>query len=115
MIVLLFLNAFASLISIISSILVLFYPQWMSKSQEVTIGERFFTQMYAARAVPFGLIVAIVPFITNIDNTVVKIILSTAMTIQIIDVIIGFKRKEIPMIIGPSIAATIHGLTAWYI
>ena len=54
MIVLLFLNAFASLISIISSILVLFYPQWMSKSQEVSIGERFFTQMYAARAVPFG-------------------------------------------------------------
>ena len=111
MIVLLFLNAFASLISIISSILVLFYPQWMSKSQEVSIGERFFTQMYAARAVPFGLIVAIVPFITNID----KIILSTAMTIQIIDAIIGFKRKELPMIIGPSIAATIHGLTAWYI
>ena len=104
MIVLLFLNA-----------LVLFYPQWMSKSQEVSIGERFFTQMYAARAVPFGLIVAIVPFITNIDNTVVKIILSTAMTIQIIDAIIGFKRKELPMIIGPSIAATIHGLTAWYI
>ena len=112
MIVLLFLNAFASLISIISSILVLFYPQWMSKSQEVSIGERFFTQMYAARAVPFGLIVAIVPFITNIDNTVVKIILSTAMTIH---AIIGFKRKELPMIIGPSIAATIHGLTAWYI
>jgi len=52
---------------------------------------------------------------TNIDNTVVKIVLSTAMTIQIIDAIIGFKRKEIPMIIGPSIAATIHGLTAWYI
>ena len=38
-----------------------------------------------------------------------------AMAVQIVDAGIGIRRREVPMVIGPSIAAIVHGLTAWLI
>ena len=38
-----------------------------------------------------------------------------AMVVQIVDAGIGIRRREVAMIIGPSIAAIVHGLTAWLI
>ncbi len=36
-----------------------------------------------------------------------------AMVVQVVDAGIGVRRREVTMIIGPSIAAIVHGLTAW--
>lgn len=85
----------------------------MSKSQEVGAGERFFAQMYAARAVPLGAVTAVVPFIAASDISTVKLVLMAAMVVQVVDAGIGVRRREVAMIIGPSIAAIVHGLTAW--
>ena len=85
----------------------------MSKSQEVSAGERFFAQMYAARAVPLGAVTAVVPFIAASDISTVKLVLMAAMVVQVVDAGIGVRRREVTMIIGPSIAAIVHGLTAW--
>ncbi|EGF54356.1 hypothetical protein [Actinomyces sp. oral taxon 170] len=85
----------------------------MSKSQEVSAGERFFAQMYAARAVPLGAVTAVVPFIAASDISTVRLVLMAAMVVQVVDAGIGVRRREVTMIIGPSIAAIVHGLTAW--
>ena len=107
------LNAIAATISTVSSLLAVFRPQIMSKSQEVGAGERFFAQMYAARAVPLGAVTAVVPFIAASDISTVKLVLMAAMVVQVVDAGIGVRRREVAMIIGPSIAAIVHGLTAW--
>ena len=109
------LNAFAATISTVSSLLAVFRPQIMSKSQEVSAGERFFAQMYAARAVPLGAVTAVVPFIAASDISTVKLVLMAAMVVQVVDAGIGVRRREVAMIVGPSIAAIVHGLTAWLI
>ena len=85
----------------------------MSKSQEVSAGERFFAQMYAARAVPLGAVTAAAPFVAASDITTVRLVLMAAMVVQIVDAGIGIRRREVAMIIGPSIAAIVHGITAW--
>ena len=85
----------------------------MSKSQEVSAGERFFAQMYAARAVPLGAVTAVVPFIAASDISTVRLVLMAAMVVQVVDAGIGVRRREVAMIIGPLIAAIVHGLTAW--
>jgi len=107
------LNAIAATISTVSSLLAVFRPQIMSKSQEVSAGERFFAQMYAARAVPLGAVTAVVPFIAASDISTVRLVLMAAMVVQVVDAGIGVRRREVTMIIGPSIAAIVHGLTAW--
>ena len=107
------LNAIAATISTVSSLLAVFRPQIMSKSQEVSAGERLFAQMYAARAVPLGAVTAVVPFIAASDISTVKLVLMAAMVVQVVDAGIGVRRREVAMIIGPSIAAIVHGLTAW--
>jgi len=38
-----------------------------------------------------------------------------AMAVQLVDAGIGIRRREQAMIVGPSIAAIVHGLTAWLI
>ena len=86
----------------------------MSKSQKVSAGERFFAQMYAARAVPLGVVTAVVPFIAASDITTVRLILMAAMVVQVADAGIGIRRREVAMIVGPSIAAIVHGTMAWY-
>ena len=107
------LNAIAATISTVSSLLAVFQPQIMSKSREVSAGERFFAQMYAARAVPLGAVTAVVPFIAASDISTVRLVLMAAMVVQVVDAGIGVRRREVTMIIGPSIAAIVHGLTAW--
>ena len=107
------LNAIAAAISTVSSLLAVFQPQIMSKSREVSAGERFFAQMYAARAVPLGVVTAVAPFVAASDITTVRLVLMAAMVVQIVDAGIGIRRREVAMIIGPSIAAIIHGITAW--
>ena len=108
------LNAFAATISTVSSLLVVLQPRIMSKSQEVSASERFFAQMYAARAVPLGVVTAAAPFVAPSDITSVRLVLMAAMAVQLVDAGIGIRRREQAMIVGPSIAAIVHGTMAWY-
>lgn len=108
------LNAFAATISTVSSLLVVLQPRIMSKSQEISAGERFFAQMYAARAVLFGIVTAVIPFVAASDIATVRLVLMAAMAVQIVDAGIGVRRREQAMIVGPSIAAIVHGTMAWY-
>ena len=108
------LNVVAATVSTVSSLLAVFQPQIMSKSREVSAGERFFAQMYAARAVPLGVVTAAAPFVAPSDITSVRLVLMAAMAVQIVDAGIGIRRREQAMIVGPSIAAIIHGTMAWY-
>ena len=108
------LNAIAATISTVSSLLAVFRPQIMSKSQEVSAGEKFFAQMYAARAVPLGVVTAVAPFVAASDITTVRMVLVAAMAVQAVDASIGIRRREVAMIVGPSIAAIVHGTMAWY-
>ena len=98
------LNAFAATISTVSSLLVVLQPRIMSKSQEISAGERFFAQMYAA----------VIPFVAASDVATVRLVLMAAMAVQIVDAGIGIRRREQAMIVGPSIAAIVHGTMAWY-
>ena len=109
------LNVIAATVSTVSSLLTVVQPQIMSKSREVSAGERFFAQMYAARAVPLGVVTAAVPFVAASDITSVRLVLMAAMAVQIVDAGIGIRRREMSMVVGPSIAAIVHGLTAWLI
>ena len=109
------LNVIAATVSTVSSLLTVVQPQIMSKSREVSAGERLFAQMYAARAVPLGVVTAAVPFVAPSDITSVRLVLMAAMAVQIVDAGIGIRRREVSMVIGPSIAAIVHGLTAWLI
>ena len=108
------LNVIAATVSTMSSLLTVVQPQIMSKSREVSAGERFFAQMYAARAVPLGVVTAAVPFVAPSDITSVRLVLMAAMAVQIVDAGIGIRRSEQAMIVGPSIAAIVHGTMAWY-
>ena len=108
------LNVIAATVSTASSLLTVVQPQIMSKSREVSAGERFFAQMYAARAVPLGVVTAAVPFVAPSDITSVRLVLMAAMAVQIVDAGIGIRRREQAMIVGPSIAAIVHGTMAWY-
>ena len=107
------LNVIAATVSTVSSLLTVVQPQIMSKSREVSAGERFFAQMYAARAVPLGVVTAVVPFIAASDITTVRLILMAAMVVQVADAGIGIRRREPAMIAGPSIATIVHGTMAW--
>ena len=69
--------------------------------------------MYAARAVPLGAVTAVVPFIAASDISTVKLVLMAAMVVQV-DAGIGVRRREVAMIVGPTIAAIVHGTMAWY-
>jgi len=79
------LNAFAATISTVSSLLVVLQPRIMSKSQEISAGERFFAQMYAARAVPFGIVTAVIPFVAASDVATVRLVLRSSMPASVSD------------------------------
>ena len=56
------LNLFASFGSAIWASLALNRPAVLSRSAHVETGEIFYTRMYAARAIPFGMVAGVLPF-----------------------------------------------------
>ena len=109
----LLLNLLVSLASGVGAVIALVRPALLSGSSHVVRGEVFYARMYAARAIPFGLVAGILPF--WLGGLAVAWILFTAAVIQIVDVVIGVEKKERGMIIGPSIAAIVHLLCGFAI
>lgn len=115
MLVLQIINAVISLSTIVAACLALARPNMFSGSRHVVGGERFFATMYAARAIPFGILAGVLPFIAFSDQWPTKMLLIAAALIQVVDVVIGAGKKEWGMVGGAAAAVIVHGLTAWLI
>lgn len=115
MLVLQIINALVSLSTVVAACLALIRPSMFSGSSHVQHGEQFFATMYAARAIPFGSLAGVLPFIVFADQWPTKVLLITAALIQVVDVVIGVGKKEWGMVGGAATAVVVHGLTAWLI
>ena len=104
--VLLILNLVVSLVSAAWAVVAFVQPTSLSGSGHVSVGEKFYVRMYAARSLPFGLTTAIMPFWA--EGRAVAWLLFCAAVIQIADVVIGAEKKARGMMIGASLAAIIH-------
>ncbi|HEU5473639.1 MAG TPA: hypothetical protein VFV67_23575 [Actinophytocola sp.] len=106
MTVLLILNTLAALLSVGFAAFAAVRPAAMGGSESITAAERFFAYMYAARAVPFGVVAAVLPWFER--GVGVAWFLFVAAAIQLIDVGIGIWRKEGGLIGGGAVLAAIH-------
>ena len=102
---LLILNLFVSLVS---AVVALVRPDSLLGQSRGSNTDTFYVRLYAARSIPFGLTVAIVPLLAG--GHAVAWLLFTAAVIQFADVLIGVEKKIQGMMIGGSVAAIIHVL-----
>lgn len=110
-IALLVLNLVASLASAGWAIVAVANPRSMSRSTDVSTGERFYAGLYAARAIPIGLAAGILPFFHS--GTVIAWLLSAAATTQFADAGIGAYRANKGMAAGALIGGVIHLASAF--
>ena len=103
---LLILNLLVSFASGAAAVLALIRPTQFSGSQRVESGERFYAQMYAARAIPFGLAAGLLPL--RFAEPAVAWVLLTAGVIQALDALIAVGKRNQGMVIGSSIGAVVH-------
>ena len=99
------LNLIASLGSAVWGARALLQPASLSRSVHISSGEIFYVRMYAARAVPLGLVTAILPFYLGPPAVWVLLI---AAAVQSADVAIALSRKDRGMAIGASLATVVH-------
>lgn len=99
-------NLFVSLVSVGFAVAAVFRPVLLSPSTGGSPGDRFFVFMYAARAIPFGILVCALPFYFRGVPT--AFVLFAAAAIQAIDVAIAVSRKNGGMAAGASVAALVH-------
>ncbi len=110
MIVLTVFNGVVSLIGIGYAVASALRPSAMSHEANPTAGEHLYARVYAARAVPLGLLAGSVPFFTH--SPVSALVLVVAAIAQAADAAIGAQRREPMMVAGPLFACIIHVITA---
>lgn len=115
MLVLLIINAVISLSTVVAACIAFVWPGTFSGSRHVAGGERLFANMYAARAIPLGVLAGVLPFIAFADQWPTKMLLVAATLVQVADVIIGAGKREWGMAGGAAAAVIVHGLTTWLI
>lgn len=103
----LILNFFASSASAAFGALALIRPEALSGSNTFANGDPFYVRMYAARAIPFGLTVGILPLFQKRDNALAWL-LFTASAIQGFDVAIAIARKQPGMAVGAATGSMVH-------
>lgn len=106
-------NAMIALSTVIAACLALARPSLLGGSPQGAEGERLFANMYAARAIPFGLLAGILPFIDFADQLPTRTVLIAAALTQLLDAITGVSKKQWGMAGGAAAATIVHGLTAW--
>lgn len=110
MIVVTVLNGVVSLIGIGFAVVAALRPSAMSHAADPTAGERFYARVYAARAVPLGLLAGSVPFLSH--GIVSALVLAVAALAQAADAVLGAQRREAVMVAGPLFACVVHVITA---
>ncbi|RDW67030.1 hypothetical protein BP5796_09779 [Coleophoma crateriformis] len=104
------LNLIAASASALASGIALFNPSTLSGSLQVEPGEVFYARMYAARSIPLGIVVGVLPFWAH--GTAVVTLLCTAAFIQAVDVVLGIQKRDWGMVRGASVGTIIHVLCA---
>jgi hypothetical protein len=101
-----YLNLLAALASAFSSLLALKKPGLLSRWEHFDRGTMFYIQMYAARAVPLGILSGTIPFWA--DALSAAAVVFSACLVQVVDVAIALVRRDRRMIRGASAGALIH-------
>ena len=102
-----YLNLLVALTSALFGFFALFRPTLINPGADGSAGEAFFARMYAARAVPFGLIAGFVPLFFG--GWPVAVLLFAAALTQLADVVIGRFHRLTGMTVGALIAVLVHG------
>ncbi|WP_084531328.1 hypothetical protein [Nocardia miyunensis] len=110
MIVLTVLNGVVSLISIGFAVVAALRPSALIHEAKPTAGERFYARMYAARAIPLGLLAGSAPFFPH--GILSALVLVVAAIAQAGDAALGAQRREPVMVAGPLFACVVHVVTA---
>lgn len=103
-------NAAFAVVSIAFAVVAVVRPAALSRSRTPTSGERFYGQMYAARAVPLGVLAAVLPLTS--PGPVCALVLAAAACAQAADAGIGVSRKEWGMTAGGAVLTIVHLVTA---
>lgn len=106
MVLILVLNTLAALASAGFAAAATLRPTALSRSSRATAAERFYAYMYSARATPFGLVAAALPWATR--GVAVASLLFVAAAIQLLDVAIGIWHRETGQIGGGAVLTVIH-------
>ncbi|SDM47782.1 hypothetical protein SAMN04487766_10322 [Actinomyces ruminicola] len=109
------LNSVMGAVSVIAAAAALLRPGLLVPSGTGTDvdRDRFYPAMYAARAVPLGVVVAVIVWLTPLCP-LTQLVLAMAALAQLGDVAIGVARRQPGMAGGAAVAAAIHlaGLVA---
>lgn len=109
-IVLTVLSGVVSLITIGFSVAAALRPSISSHEANPTAGERFYARMYAARAVPLGLLAGLVPFFPHGGLSALALV--AAAIAQAADVRIGAERREAQLVAGAAFGCVVYVITA---
>ncbi len=106
------LNSVMAAASVIAAAAALLRPGLLAPSGTGGDADRFYPAMYAARAVPLGVVVACVVWLTPV-YPLTQLVLAVAALAQLGDVVIGIVRRQLGMAGGALVAAACHltGLT----
>ncbi|WP_136192460.1 MULTISPECIES: hypothetical protein [Actinomyces] len=107
------LNSVMGAVSVIAAAAALLRPGLLVPSGTGTDVDRFYPAMYAARAVPLGVVVAVIVWLTPL-YPLTQLVLAVAALAQLGDVVIGVARRQPGMAGGAVVAAACHlaGLVA---
>ena len=110
MTVLIALNGVVSLITIGFGVAAALRPSLFTHDADPTAGERFYARMYAARAVPLGLLAGAVPFFPH--GALIALALVAAAIAQAADVGSGAQRRDAQLIAGAVFGCVVYAITA---
>ena len=104
------LNAVVSLAAAAFGVVALFRPERLSGSSTVSTGERYHARLFATRSIPFGIAVALLPFLGAHDVTMAFLVVAAA--VQAADAVIGLQFGIRNEVVGGTLAAIVHAGTA---
>jgi hypothetical protein len=104
------LNGVVSLITIGFGVAAALRPSAFTREADPTAGERFYARMYAARAVPLGLLAGVVPFFPH--GPLSALALAAAAIAQAADVGSGAQRRDAQLIAGAVFGCVVYVITA---
>jgi hypothetical protein len=97
------LNAIFNLLTIAFCLRALRRPEFVQNPRKILRSERHYIYMYAARAIPLGILAAVVPIVWR--SSAVAFILFTMALVQVLDSAIGFWQKSRVLSIVPLVGA----------
>ncbi|PHP52216.1 hypothetical protein BW737_011180 [Actinomyces ruminis] len=101
------LNSVMGAVSVIVAVAALLRPGLLVPGSTGTDVDRFYPAMYAARAVPLGVVVAVIVWLTPV-YPLTQLVLAVAALAQLGDVVNGLACRQPGMAGGAVVAAACH-------